>query len=139
MIERGILSHQCLLRTAHGGRRVGVLDIELLVGGELALMAMPTQIPRPCNFHRAQSRHYAARAEFAVARLLPAGTRKTALGVAWLAEVQQPAEGGCAGMMQIGAEGHLHGLRSANMRATSVATSRAISFWIASAVFFPPA
>jgi hypothetical protein len=99
------------LHAPHAGREVGVLDIELLVGGELALVAMRTQIPRPRNFHRAQSGQHAPRAEFAVTRLLAAGTRKAALQFARLAEVQQPAESGGTGMMQSSAERHLHGFQ----------------------------
>jgi len=71
----------------------------LLVGGELALVAMRTQIPGPRDFHRAQSGQHAPRADFAVTRLVTAGTRKAALLFGWIAEAQQLAEGGGAGMM----------------------------------------
>jgi hypothetical protein len=105
--ERGVLSHQSL-HAPHAGRELGVLDIQLLVGGELALMAMRAQIPGPRDFHRAQSGQHAPRAQFAVTRLVTARTRKAALWFGWLAEAQQLAERGGAGMMQRSAEGHLH-------------------------------
>jgi hypothetical protein len=107
MIERGVLSHE-RLHAPHPGRELGVLDIELLVGGELALAAMWTQIPGPRNFHRTQSGQYAARAEFAVTRLVATATGKAALLFGWLAEAQQLAEGGGAGMMESRTEGRLH-------------------------------
>src|SRR5215831_7135498 len=85
-----------------------VLDIKVLVGGELAVVAMRTQIPRPCDFHRAQGGQHAPRAQFAVMRLVTAGTRKATLLFGWLAKAQQSAEGGGSGMMQSSTEGHLH-------------------------------
>jgi hypothetical protein len=96
------------LHAPHAGREIGLLDIEFLVGGELALVAMWTQLPRACDFRRSQSGQYAPRAQFAVMRLATAGTRKAALGFGWPAEAQQLAEGGGADMMQRSAEGPLH-------------------------------
>jgi hypothetical protein len=107
VIERAVLSHQ-RLHAPHAGREIGVLDIQFLVGGELALVAIWTQIPGPPDFHRAQSGQQAARAQFAVTRLATAGTRKAALLFGWFAKVQQPGEGGGTGVMQSGAESHLH-------------------------------
>jgi hypothetical protein len=96
------------LHAPHAGREVGVLDVEFPVSGELALVTTRTQIPRPRDLHRAQRGHHAPRAQFAVTRLVTAGTPKPALWFGWLAEAQQLAEGRGAGMMQSGAKGHLH-------------------------------
>jgi hypothetical protein len=96
------------LHTTHAGGEVGVLDIKFLVGGELALVAMRTQIPGPRDFHHAQSGQHAPRAQFAITRLATAGTGKAALWFGGLAETQQLAEGGSASVVQSSAEGHLH-------------------------------
>lgn len=68
---------------------------------------MRTQIPRPRDVHRAQSGQHAPRAEFAVKRLVTAGTQQAALLCDGFAEAQQLAEGGGTGMMESSAEGHL--------------------------------
>jgi hypothetical protein len=107
VIEGRLLADQ-RVHAPHARRRVGVLDVQFAVGGELALAAMRTQIPGTCDLHRTQGRHHAPRAQLAVTRLVTAGTRKRALLFVRLAETQQVAEGGGAGMLQGSAEGHLH-------------------------------
>ena len=74
-------------------------------------MAMRTQIPGARDFHLAESGLDAPRAPFTVTRFLAAGTWNRALVRRRLRELQQLAEGGCAGPMQHGAQSHFHRLQ----------------------------
>src|SRR5436305_1435943 len=110
MIEGRLLADQSM-HAPHARREVGVVDVQFVVGRELALVAIRTQIPRARDFHLAQGGQDTPRAQFAVTCLLAAGTRKRTLWFGRLAKAQQVAEGGGAGMMQGSAEGQFHRLQ----------------------------
>jgi len=79
MIEGFLLADQSV-HAPHTRREVGVLDVQFVVGGKVALVAMRTQIPGTRDFHRAQGRQDASRTRFAITRLVTAGTWKLAVG-----------------------------------------------------------
>ena len=106
MIEGLLLADQSV-HAPHTRREVGVLDIQLVVGGEVTLVALRAQIPGTRDFHRAQGRQDVSRTQLAIMRLVTAGARELALGTDRFVEAQEVAEGGSAGMMQSSAEGHL--------------------------------
>jgi hypothetical protein len=83
----------------------------LAIDGELAVVTAWAQIPGAGQFHFTQNRENTPRAQFAVVRLTAAGAGDGALVGSRLGEPQQLTEGRCAGLMQGGAEGHLHRLQ----------------------------
>ena len=93
-----------------------ILYVQLAIHGELAVVTVPAQIPGARQFHFAQRAENASRAQFAVVRLTATGARDGALIGGRLGELQQLAEGGCAGLMQGGAEGHFHRLQIQSSR-----------------------
>ena len=110
MIAGRLLPNQSL-HAPHAGREVRVLDIQFGVDGELALMAMRTEIPGARDFHLAQCGEDAPRAEFAVTRLTAAGTWNRALLLDRLGEPQSPGERSGPSLMQGSAHRYFHRLQ----------------------------
>jgi hypothetical protein len=52
VVERGLLADQGQ-HAAHGGRKIGVSDIQVEVGGELSVMTVLAQIVGTGQLHRA--------------------------------------------------------------------------------------
>src|SRR5665213_1054745 len=146
VIERRLVAHQSL-HAAYAGREVTVFDIEFAVHGELAVVTMRAKVPRAPQFHLAQGRENAPQAQSAIARQAAAPARDGPLFGVRLGELQQLREHRRSRPVRAVRKAISTAsrsippvcFRSAKMRLSSVATSRAISVWIASAVFFPGA
>src|SRR5207248_5965670 len=110
VIEGSILAY-CGLHAAHTRRAVAVFDVELAVNGALAVVTVRTQIPGARQFHLAQCREKASRAQFAIACLMAARARDRAPAGGRLGELQQLSERRRPSLMQGGAEPHLHRLQ----------------------------
>lgn len=80
----------------------------MLIGGKLTAMTIRTQIPGTRQFHLAQGGENATRAQLPVTCLVTARARDAALFRRRLGKLQQLRERRRTGLMQGGADGHLH-------------------------------
>ena len=78
LLKGSLLTDECL-HAAHAGRERGVNNVELGVGGKLALLTMRTQIIGACGYDLAEYGENGLRAQLAIACQLAAPTGNRAL------------------------------------------------------------
>jgi hypothetical protein len=110
VIKGGLASHGGK-HAPHSGREILLVDIQVQVGWELAVVAVWAEVVRAHQFDLAEHRENPSPAHLSIARFLTTLTGNQALVRTWLGVAQQLAERRRSGVMQGGAHSHLQGFQ----------------------------
>ena len=110
MLEGCILTHHCL-HAANSRRELRVLDVQFQVGGKLSAVTVQAQIIWPHDLGWPHGGEHRFGAQFAVVRLLAAGTRNRTLVRSRDGETQQFGQRAGPRLMQGRAHRHFDGFQ----------------------------